>query len=110
MYWETLPKWFWTIYYLFLLTTIGTAIFCLVKNKLKGMSTIAIFFSVTVPIISIIKSIGRTEGLNELEHFVSQLQQGSIWPIITIIGYLYIIVWWVYFLKSKARNQATMSK
>lgn len=105
MYWETLPIWFWIMYYLFLLATIGTAIYCFIQHTLKGLSTIAIVLSVTVPIISIINSIGRSEGMNEFEHFVVQLQQGFIWPILTIIGYLYLLVWWMFFLKNNAKNQ-----
>jgi len=111
MYWETLPKWFWAIYYLFLATTLGTAIFSVIKMKMKTVSIVAIVFTVTVPIISLIKSIGRAEGMNEYEHFVSHLQQGSIWTIFAITGYLYLLVWWTLFcLKSKANNQATFSE
>ncbi|HZG15393.1 MAG TPA: hypothetical protein VE710_10260 [Candidatus Bathyarchaeia archaeon] len=113
MYWETLPKWFWAIYYLFLATTFGTAIFSLIKMKMKmkSLSIVAIAFTVTVPIISLINSIGRSEGMNEFEHFVSQLQQGSFWTIFAITGYLYVIVWWaLFFRKSKANDQSTFSE
>jgi hypothetical protein len=54
---------------------------------------------VTVPLIGLISSIGRAEGLNEFEFLVNQLQQGSIWSIYTIIGCLYLLVWWVLFFK-----------
>ncbi|WP_243291787.1 hypothetical protein [Bacillus sp. FJAT-47783] len=98
MYWETLPNWFWAIYYLFLFTTLGTAIFSFIKKKRNILSIVAIAFTVTIPIISLINSIGRPEGMHELEHLVSQLQQGAIWSIISIIGYLFLLVWWVLFL------------
>ncbi|EST54883.1 hypothetical protein T458_10225 [Brevibacillus panacihumi W25] len=105
MYWETLPNWFWIMYYLFLLATIGTAFYCFVQHTLRGLSIIAIVLSVIIPITGIINSIGRLEGLNEFEHFVVQLQQGFIWPILTMLGYLYLLVWWMFFLKHTAKNQ-----
>ncbi|MGX6444865.1 hypothetical protein ACWM35_16765 [Neobacillus sp. K501] len=111
MLWETLPNWTWVIYYLFLLTTLGTAITSVLRKKMISLSILAIIFAVTVPIISLINSIGRAEGMNEIEHLISQLQQGAIWSMFTIIGYLYLLVWWVLFLlKSKTKNQVTVSK
>ncbi|QHA90863.1 hypothetical protein [Bacillus sp. N1-1] len=98
MEWDTLPSWFWVIYYLFLLTTLGTTIYSVVKRKMKGLSIVAILFTVTVPIIVLINSIGRAEGMNEFEHLVSQLQQGAIWSYFTSIGYLFLLLWWVLFL------------
>ncbi|MED4752539.1 hypothetical protein [Brevibacillus choshinensis] len=98
MYWETLPNWFWVLYYLFLLATFGTALFSVIRKKMIRLSILAIIFVVTVPIISLINSIGRTEGMNEFEHLISQIQQGAIWSIFTVIGYLFLLVWWVLFL------------
>jgi hypothetical protein len=101
---RTLPNWFLIVYYLFLLTTLGTAIFSVVKRKMKGLSVIVIVFTLTIPIVSLINSIGRAEGMNEFEHLVSQLQQGAIWSVFVIIGYLFLVVWWVLFLlKSKTK-------
>ncbi|KEK24293.1 hypothetical protein [Bacillus gaemokensis] len=111
MYWETLPNWFWAIYYSFLLTTLGTAIFCVIRKKMKSLSTLAICFAITVPIISLIHSIGRAEGMDEFEHLINGLQQRSIWSIFATIGYLFLFVWWILFLlKSKNKNQVIVSK
>jgi hypothetical protein len=110
MHWETLPNWFWAIYYLFLLTTLGTALFSVIRKKMKSLSIsiLAIIFAVTAPIISLINSIGRAEGMNEFEHLISQLQQGAIWSIFTIIAYLFLLVWWILFLlKSKTNSKKT---
>lgn len=106
MNWETLPDWFWVIYYLILSTTLVTAIFGVIRKKMTRLSILAIMFAVTVPFIALINSIGRAEGLNEFEHLISQLQQGAIWSIYAIIGYLFLIVWWVLFLlHSKTKNK-----
>jgi hypothetical protein len=110
---ETLPNWFWNLYYLFLLTTLGTAIYSLVKNKNKLMSILsilAIVLVVFIPIVSIVNSIGRAPDIDEYEHLVSQLQQGATWSIFTITGYLFLLVWWVIFLFNiKSIIKATIS-
>ncbi|WP_203364566.1 hypothetical protein [Bacillus sp. REN10] len=82
----------------------GIAIFNVVKKKMKSLSVLAIVFTLTVPIVSLINSIGRVEGMNEFEHLVSQLQQGAIWSVFTIIGYLFLLL-----LKSKTKNQVIVS-
>lgn len=96
--WETLPGWFWGLYYLFLLATLGIAIFSFVKQKHRRLSILAIVFAVTVPIISLLNSIGRLEGMNEIEYLFSQLRQGAVWSIFTVIGYLFLLVWWALIL------------
>ncbi|OPA78718.1 MULTISPECIES: hypothetical protein [Paenibacillus] len=106
MYWETLPNWFWALYYLFLLTTLGTAVFIVIRKKIRSLSMVAIVFTVTIPIIGLINSIGRAEGINEFEHLIIQLQQGAIWSIYIILGNLFLLLWWVLFLlKIKSKNQ-----
>lgn len=94
----TLPAWFWIIYYLFLLSTLGTVVFSFIRKRLVGLSIIALFLVLTVPIVSLLNSIGREEGLNEMEYLFVQLQQGTIWSIYAFIGYLFLLVWWLLFL------------
>ncbi len=98
MYWESLPKLFWIIYYLFFIISFGTAIFNVIRIKMVSLSVITIVIAVSVPIISFANSIGREKGVNEFEHLVAQLQQGSFWSIFVIIAFLYLLVWWVLFL------------
>ncbi len=108
--WVTLPDWFWALYYLFFLATLGTAIFSVVKNKQRGLSILTIVFTVTIPMISLINSIGRVEGMNEFEHLFSQLRQGAVWSIFTVISYIFLLVWWVLILfKSKSKNKGIVS-
>lgn len=102
---ETLPNWFWTIYYLFLLVTLGTALLSVIKRKMSRLSFIAIVLTLAIPLVSLINSIGRPEEMNEFEYLVSQLQQGAIWSVFVMVGYLFLIIWWGLFLfKSKAKK------
>lgn len=105
MYWETLPDWVWIIYYLFIIATLGSAIFSVIRKKMIIPSIITIVLTITIPIISIINSIGREKGVDEFEHLVTHLQQGSPWSIYAITGFLYLIIWWIMFLlKYKKRE------
>ncbi|QTC41532.1 hypothetical protein I7V34_21200 [Bacillus sp. V3] len=98
MHWETLPVWFWILYYLLLVAILATAIYSVVKRKHKRMSVIAIILTVTIPAVSLIQSIGRAEGMNEFEYFISKWQQGAVWSLFTVGGYLFLVVWLVCFL------------
>ncbi|WP_431803197.1 hypothetical protein [Halobacillus andaensis] len=98
MQWETLPNWIWVIYYLFFIITLCTATFNLVKRNKKSWAVVAVMFTLTVPIVSLTNSIGRPEGMDEFEYLVSQLQQGAVWSIFTLIGYFFLLGWWGLFL------------
>ncbi|WP_121661938.1 hypothetical protein [Metabacillus litoralis] len=98
--WETLPAWFLVVYYLFLLITLVAAIFSVLKRVNKGLSIVAIFITFSVPIIWLVNSIGRAEGINEFEHLVNQIQQGAMWSIFTLIGFMFLFVWWVLYLRN----------
>ncbi|WP_053366302.1 hypothetical protein [Bacillus sp. FJAT-27245] len=108
MYWETLPSWVWVIYYLFLFLTLGTGILNVIRKRMLGLSIIVIVVAITVPIISMLNSVGRAEGMNEFEHLVAQLQHGAIWSIYSIIGFLYLVVFWtLFFLKNKINAEVS---
>jgi len=93
-----LPNWVWIIYYLFIIATLGSAILSVIRKKLIILSIITIVLTITIPIISIINSIGREKGVDEFEQLVTHLQQGSPWSIYAIIGFLYLLIWWIMFL------------
>ena len=95
MYWETLPNWVWAMFYAFLILTLCQAIISIKQRKFKGLSIITAVNIFTIPVIGIINSIDREYGINEFEHLVIHLQQGSLWALYIIISYLYILVWWV---------------
>lgn len=96
---ETLPTWFWMFYYLFLLITMGSAVFQILKKKrMQAMAVLALVFALTIPFLSLANSIGRSEGFNELEHLLAEIQLGSLWSIYVMIGYFYLLLWWGMFL------------
>ncbi|USG64710.1 hypothetical protein NDK47_21600 [Brevibacillus ruminantium] len=101
----TFPAWFWAIYYLLLLATLGTAIVCLIRGKIVIPSSLAVVFAITVPIVSLLNSIGRAEGLNEFAHLFRQIQHGAIWSVYASIGYLYILVWWAFFIMNSKKKE-----
>ncbi|MEL3971135.1 hypothetical protein AAEO50_02495 [Rossellomorea oryzaecorticis] len=105
MFGETLPAWFWAMYYLFFLTVLVASIFSFVKKKHKGISGLAILFTLTIPVVGFMNSIGRAQEMNEFEHLVSQLQDGAVWSYFTVLGYLFLVVWFGFFLFKNKNNR-----
>lgn len=101
---STMPSWFWNIYYLFIVMTLGAAVYYLIRERGKLLSALAVIFSLTVPWYSLINSIGRPENLNEFEFLLTQLQRGRIWSIYVTLGYLYLFSWWGIILLRKSRK------
>lgn len=93
---ETLPGWFWFIYYLFLILTLITTSFSLIRKRNVLSSVINLILVITVPIVSLLNSIGRTEG-TELDYLISSISQGSLWAIFVLLGYLYMLFSWIQF-------------
>ncbi|MBB6452492.1 hypothetical protein HNQ94_000937 [Salirhabdus euzebyi] len=108
MYWETLPNWVWTIYYLVLLSTLGISILHIFRKQLKGFSIISIVITITVPIVSFLNSIGRGKGINEFGYFINQLQQGSLWSIYVSVGFLYLLFYWLLILVKNMNRDITI--
>ena len=98
---ETLPGWFWFIYYLFLILTLITTSFGLIRKRNVPFSIINLFLVITVPIVALLNSIGRTEG-TELDYLISSISQWSLWAIFVLLGFLYMLFWWIqFFLRAK---------
>ena len=90
---------FWIIYYLLLMTIFVRAIYSVIKKKLSPLAMIAILVIVSVPMVSLMNSIGRPLEMNEFEFLAREFKQGALWAIFTIVGYLYLLVWFILSLK-----------
>jgi hypothetical protein len=101
MYWVTLPAWFWIGYYLLILIIFSSSIFNIIRKTMFLSTFIALLFTITVPMISLMNSIERSVDQNEFEHLLNQLKQGSLWSIYTFIGYLYLLACLVCFFPIK---------
>jgi len=95
----SLPAWFWILYYAFLLLTFGVSIIAIMGKRNRILSIINLIILITVPAISFINSIGMSAP-NEFQHLIIHLMQGSLWAIYAFVGYLFILVWWILFLKN----------
>ncbi|GAY76742.1 hypothetical protein [Sporolactobacillus inulinus] len=98
--WETLPDWFWAIYYFLFVASIVMAIVCFLRNRRRGLASVAFMFALTIPVVSVLGSIGRANGRNEFEHLYSQLLHGAVWAYYVTIGYVFLIAWWILLAKS----------
>ncbi|MFD2629896.1 hypothetical protein [Oceanobacillus kapialis] len=91
---ETLPSWFWVLYYCFFLVTIATAIWCMRQKRLVNVACAALILSIMIPIAHMFYNNGKVEGLNELAYFMQNVDQGDLWAIYLLALYCYIVVWW----------------
>lgn len=100
---ETLPGWFWFVFYLFLILTLITTSFSLIRKRYVPSSIINLFLVITVPIVGVLNSIGRIEG-NELEYLIISISQWSLWAIFVLLGFLYMLFWWIHFFGRNKKN------
>jgi hypothetical protein len=103
MAFETLPAWFWILYYIFFVITFIISIYSIVKNRVRNLSFLTVIFVITIPILSVMFGIGREEGYNEFEHLWKELIHFQLWAVYVTIGYLFIIVWWILFLLNRKK-------
>ncbi|KAA0542754.1 hypothetical protein FZW96_21165 [Bacillus sp. BGMRC 2118] len=101
----TLPDLFWFFYYIFLFVTLTTTVISIIKRRSIKMSILTFFLTLTIPIISLINSIGRLEGLNEFQHLIQELQRGAAWSIYAFLGYLLLIIWWGLFISTVFKRE-----
>ncbi|RSD28772.1 hypothetical protein [Mesobacillus subterraneus] len=91
--------WLWVVFYLFLMILFIIAIISVIKKRRIAMSMIAILLIISVPMVSLINSIGRPMEMNEFEFLAREFMQGALWAIFAIAGYLYLLVWFILTLK-----------
>lgn len=107
---ETLPNWFWIMFYLFLLLTLASAIYSNFKNRRIYLSYISIILSLLVPVMGFLFSLGRAEGQTELGYLLAQLGAGDIWAVLITLFLVYFVVWWFLLIKEKIDIYAIMEK
>ncbi|MBT2691681.1 hypothetical protein [Bacillus sp. ISL-55] len=90
---------FWIILYLLLMIIFVRAIYSVIKKKQVPLAMIAILVIISVPMVSLMNSIGRPLDMSEFEYLARELKQGALWAIFIIAGYLYLLVWFILSLK-----------
>lgn len=86
---ETLPNWFWILYYglsLFIFT-VGVVMISKKEFVLESISSLAILALSLIAVFFI--SFNREEGFNELEWFIKLFTEQNIATILLGVGFLY---------------------
>ncbi|MBT2642490.1 hypothetical protein J7I80_09650 [Bacillus sp. ISL-41] len=89
----------WIILYLLLMIIFVRAIYSVIKKKQVPLAMIAILVIISVPLVSLMNSIGRPLEMNEFEFLAREFKLGALWAIFTVAGYLYLLVWFILSLK-----------
>ncbi|WP_377890614.1 hypothetical protein [Alkalihalobacillus sp. R86527] len=95
---ETLPAWFWVIYYLVLIGTMAMSVRAIFQGKIVALSVIGVVLIVLSQLLSI-NLIGRMEG-TELDYVVSSLHGGALWAYALVAIYSYLVFWWILYVRA----------
>lgn len=98
---ETLPTWIWIIYYIILFLTLISGIINWVRRIYSPLAAITIILSLLIPLVGFLYSIGRPEGVNELEYVITQFQNRNLWSVFIIFVHIYFIGWGFMFLNGR---------
>ncbi|AJD89727.1 hypothetical protein JMA_04100 [Jeotgalibacillus malaysiensis] len=111
MYWETMPGWFWAIYYGFLAVTFLTAVIRIGRKRKFVMEILVLILVFSIPVVGFLNSAEsiRLVEQNEVEFFLSQLQHGAFWTIFSVVGYCLMLVWWIGLLVEKRKMAVRLS-
>lgn len=90
---ETLPAWFWGIYYLFLIGTVALSVITIFRGRLVVLSAFNIVLIVLAQLLSI-NMIARVEG-TEWDFLLLSLKDGDLWAYSLLAIYGYVVYWWI---------------
>ncbi|MFJ8526552.1 hypothetical protein [Bacillus sp. NPDC094106] len=90
----SVAAWFLVCYYAFFALTIGSIVWALVKGWMGALSMITLIITLTLPIVNLLSSIGRDEGLTEIDWLWKELLRGEMWALYVMGGFVYLVVWW----------------
>ncbi|WP_282137466.1 hypothetical protein [Rossellomorea aquimaris] len=102
---ETLPQWFWILYYSLTILTIASAILSIKKQGYIWRAMLTIFVTISIPVVGMVNGIYREQNQNELEQWLSHLGKGKLWAFYLLLGYIYVFVWWVLLIRNKVSRQ-----
>ncbi|MFC4024600.1 hypothetical protein ACFOUV_12415 [Oceanobacillus longus] len=97
---ETLPNWFWILYYIIIFLTLVSGIINWVRQIYSPLAAVTIILSLLLPLVGFLYSIGRPEGVNEYEYVLAQFQTRNLWSVFIIFVHIYFILWWFLFLNA----------
>ena len=102
---ETLPVWFWSIYYFFILGTLVMSLISIFRKRNAILSAITFLFSIIAPVIVFGIAIGRPSGSNEISFIFSEAISGNFWAIFVIFVFCEMLFWWIKKLYSDICNK-----
>ncbi|UHA73710.1 hypothetical protein [Paenibacillus sp. 481] len=97
--WATNAPWVWVLFYAILGANVIGSVVGLFKKNMRLLSSLHLAVIVSGFVVGFMNAIGRTEGQTELQFFMNQLMQGSLWAIYVLFCILFSIIWWIQFVK-----------
>jgi hypothetical protein len=107
---ETLPHWFWLLYYSLMILTIASAFFSIIKQRGRWWALLTIFVTLSIPVVGLLNGIYREQNQNELEQWLSHLGTGELWALYLLFGYIYVIVWWGLLIRKRVNRHGKLPR
>ena len=101
---ENAPGWIFVIYYGFIVPPFCIELYKVVCKK-RWNYLFGLFIVAYTYISVLINTICRPMNTNEVEYFIQSWEQGVFWTKIAIIGYMIILVWWIFSIVHWVKNR-----
>ena len=101
---ETISDSFLITYLIIMGLTLITSTICYILGIQLTLSVIALILSLGIPLINLIFSSQRSGELNGYEYLISQFKEKDLWAIFIMVGYVYLLVWWILFAYRQIRK------
>ncbi|MFC2947101.1 hypothetical protein [Virgibacillus sediminis] len=92
---ESVPLSLWIIFCLFLLATLASAVYCIVRGRSLNLSYLTVVITLALPVISLLFAAQRPRDMTEWGYFWSQLVGGNILAVLILASLLYLGAWWL---------------
>ncbi|MGM0941977.1 MAG: hypothetical protein ACQEWU_13610 [Bacillota bacterium] len=102
---EALPTWFLVIYFSFIIFNLVTAIISNIRDRWIPFAYKTIILTIAIPFISFIYSVERPVEVNPIAYIFSQMANGKITAILLIMGHLYLLFWFILYMKDSFGKQ-----
>ncbi|SDN97357.1 hypothetical protein [Alkalicoccus daliensis] len=100
------PVWIFILMYILFYATFVDAMNIFKQGRRKFLSLVMMVITPVHFGLAFVNSMGRGEGVTELQHLFHSLMEFQAWAVIVILAYVYILVWWLhaFFTWMKTQN------
>jgi hypothetical protein len=104
---ETLPLWFWVIYYAILLSALYFSVKRLITTGFHFLSILVIFAIVSTFSVALYYGTGYRINENEFEFLIRMVKEREFWAFYVVVSYIFVLYYTLYKWRIVARQYLT---